>query len=295
MNISIATMTNVEKKIFIEFNGEDYTICIRGEYDINTINDIVCNIKLFSIPYAVFVNSTGLIGDAEYKASFVDEFDTIVKAQEYVSDHGGHLFYNVELYKDKYYVFSKPNKIHNPRIYVVSMYDYDANTEHGVWIDCKGKKVKSIKAEIEEMLSSSPTAQIAKNYTPTDYSIHLYEGFLNISLDEQTPIEDIVKITKGIVKHGLAYSVFNNVFDDICLYKFEDSYKGTYADKADYVEEILEEYGINKKLSRINSPLSDITMESFVDINSIVHNMECSGYYHFEFYEGSYYIFNQQY
>ncbi len=91
--------TNINKKLFIEFDKHNsYTILIRGDLELDTIKDISDNLKACGVPYAAFVNYSETHDINDFQSSYVDSFSSIVRAEEYINDHGGNEFYDIEFY-----------------------------------------------------------------------------------------------------------------------------------------------------------------------------------------------------
>ena len=291
INLRQIVTTNIPIYIDYEADEDVYYISYKYEITLEEINQIANNIKQYGIPYVAFVNCSGDDSEESFKRCFEHEFDSVVKAQDYVNKHGGNYFYHIQLLNKKYYVFNKPERFNNPRIYIASMLDVTNNNPHGVWIDCKDKSIESINAEIEDMLNESPTSKTTGKKA-TEYCIQSYEGFHLIILDEAMKIEDVVKLASGIVRGGLPYAIFHEFIGDDDFYNFSHSFLGSYESKESFIEYMLEELYINAELQNIPSPIADVTMESFVDIGKILFNLESSGYYYIHFHDSKYYIFH---
>lgn len=128
-----------------------------------------------------------------------------------------------------------------PRIYVASLSDYNNGRLHGAWIDAY-QDFESIGDEIGEMLANS-------RYDPAEeYAIHDYEGFGSYRVDEYESIEDIARIGRGIAEHGLAYGAFAAHLDPAEWHKlddFDEHYRGQWASRAEYAEQLLDDIGID--------------------------------------------------
>ncbi len=131
-----------------------------------------------------------------------------------------------------------------PRIYVASLSDYNAGRLHGTWIDADDDP-DDIHAAIADMLGRS-IEQGAE-----EYAIHDFEGFGAYRPHEYEPIDTVGKIARGIRDHGVAYShwvdhVGTTDLDE--LDRFEDHYLGRWDSTEAFVEELLDDFGIDRLL-----------------------------------------------
>jgi antirestriction protein len=128
-----------------------------------------------------------------------------------------------------------------PRIYVASLSDYNNGRLHGAWIDAD-QDFEAIGEEIGEMLAES-------KYDPAEeYAIHDYEGFGAYRVDEYENLEDVARIGRGIAEHGPAFAAFAAHLDPAEWYKlddFDEHYRGQWASRADYAEQLLDDLGID--------------------------------------------------
>lgn len=128
-----------------------------------------------------------------------------------------------------------------PRIYVASLSDYNNGRLHGAWIDAD-QDFEAIGEEIGEMLAES-------KYDPAEeYAIHDYEGFGAYRVDEYESLEDVASIGRGIAEHGPAFAAFAAHLDPAEWYKlddFDEHYRGQWASRADYAEQLLDDLGID--------------------------------------------------
>ena len=135
---------------------------------------------------------------------------------------------------------TRAEQAHRPeaRIYVASLADYNAGRLHGAWIDA-AQDAEQIQAEIATMLERSrePLAE--------EWAIHDYEGFNSIPLSEYESIERISQIANGIAEYGAAFAAWIGISDreDETIERFEDAFRGTFASREAYAEEIVDDFG----------------------------------------------------
>lgn len=131
-----------------------------------------------------------------------------------------------------------------PRIYVASLSDYNAGRLHGTWIDADDEP-DDVHAAISEMLAASVEAGAE------EYAIHDFEGFGAYQPHEYDPTDTINKIARGIRDHGAAYAHWANhvgTSDPDALDTFEDNYFGRWDSMVAFVEELLDDFGIERAL-----------------------------------------------
>lgn len=129
---------------------------------------------------------------------------------------------------------------HRPgaRIYVASLADYNAGRLHGTWIDA-AQDSEQIQAEIATMLERSrePVAE--------EWAIHDYEGFHGILLSEYESMERVSQIANGISEYGAAFGAWISICDrdDETIERFEEAFRGTFASREAYAEEVADDLG----------------------------------------------------
>ncbi|MGB2756335.1 MAG: antirestriction protein ArdA [Acidimicrobiia bacterium] len=131
-----------------------------------------------------------------------------------------------------------------PRIYVASLSDYNAGRLHGTWIDADDEP-DDVHGAISDMLAASVEAGAE------EYAIHDYEGFGAYQPHEYEPIDTVNKIARGIRDHGAAYAHWANhvgTSDPDALDTFEDHYFGRWDSTIAFVEELLDDFGIERAL-----------------------------------------------
>jgi antirestriction protein len=142
---------------------------------------------------------------------------------------------------------SRPERHHDglePRIYVASLSDYNAGRLHGTWINADDDP-DDIQTAIVDMLAGSiePGAE--------EYAIHDFEGFGPYHPHEYEPIDTVAKIARGIRDHGAAYAHWANhvgTSDPDELDRIEDHYLGRWDSTEAFVEELLDDFGIDRVL-----------------------------------------------
>ncbi|MGP8150987.1 MAG: antirestriction protein ArdA [Acidimicrobiales bacterium] len=155
----------------------------------------------------------------------------------------------------------------SPKVWIASLSDYNAGRLHGAWVEAD-QEPEGIWSAINEVLRTSqvPGAE--------EWAIFDYEGFGVLMLSEHETVESISRLGRGIGEHGEAFSVYAHFFgrDDEALDQFEDCYIGKRESAAAYVEELLEEFGINRILDEaLPKSIRDYVR---VDAEAMARNME---------------------
>ena len=141
----------------------------------------------------------------------------------------------------------RPERHHDglePLIYVASLSDYNAGRLHGTWIHADDDP-DDIHTAIAEMLSNSIEAGAE------EYAIHDFDGFGAYRPHEYEPIDTVAKIARGIRDHGAAYAHWAShvdTSDPDALDTFEDNYFGRWDSMVAFVEELLDDFGIERAL-----------------------------------------------
>jgi antirestriction protein len=149
-----------------------------------------------------------------------------------------------------------------PRIYVASLSDYNAGRLHGVWLNAD-VETDTLAHGVRTMLSASPEP------VAEEFAIHDYEAFGPLRLDEFETLGSVSRIGRGIAEYGLAFAHWAALVgtDSEALERFEESYRGHYASLAAYVEEVIDDMGvdddINKAVPEFLAPYVHINVEAF--------------------------------
>lgn len=165
-----------------------------------------------------------------------------------------------------------------PRIWVGSLSDYNNGILHGEWLDA-AREPDEIWADITRMLAASPTA--ARYGEPAEeWGIFDYDNFGNARVYEHDQIESVARVARGITEHGLAFAAWADVMEgqDDALDHFEDAYLGHYDSVEAYVEQLVDDLGIDAELDRvITGP-----MRSYVkfDTAALASDMQVGGDIH---------------
>jgi antirestriction protein len=158
----------------------------------------------------------------------------------------------------------------SPKVWIASLSDYNAGCLHGAWIDAD-QEPDGIWSGINEVLRTSKVPG-AEEWATFDY-----EGFGVLTLSEYETVECISRLGRGIGEHGEAFAVFAHFFgrDDEALDRFQDCYIGKWESAAAYVEEFLEDTGIERILDEaVPESLRDYVR---VDTEALVRDMEYEG------------------
>jgi antirestriction protein len=149
-----------------------------------------------------------------------------------------------------------------PRIYVASLSDYNAGRLHGVWLDAD-VETETLAHGVRAMLSASPEP------SAEEFAIHDYEAFGPLRLGEFESLGSVSRIGRGIAEYGQAFAHWAALVgtDSEALERFEESYRGHYASLAAYVEEVIDDMGvdddIDKAVPEFLAPYVHINVEAF--------------------------------
>lgn len=171
-----------------------------------------------------------------------------------------------------------------PEIYVASLADYVNGYLTGEWIDAT-QGIDGIRDDIAAMLATS------KSEAPEGYAIHDFEGFGSLRLGEYEDLERVAFIAEGVKKHGEAFAcwVDHTGLDPDDWHLFTDAYLGSYESFDAYIEQMVDDLGIEAELDRI-VPAS---FRSYVKIDkqAIRRDLEAGDIWCMEF-EGQTLVFN---
>ncbi|MCF6274928.1 MAG: antirestriction protein ArdA [Robiginitomaculum sp.] len=147
-----------------------------------------------------------------------------------------------------------------PRIYVACLAAYNNGQLHGCWIDVEDED--SIWEAVQTMLKSSPIP------LAEEWSIHDYENFQGVSIDENDSFARVVEIAEFIGNcSGFGGKLLENYGGDIeDAESALESYNGEYESLADFARELTE--------STTQIPK---TLEYYIDYKSMARDMELSG------------------
>ncbi len=159
----------------------------------------------------------------------------------------------------------------SPKVWVASLSDYNAGHLHGAWQEAD-REPDEIWEGINEVLRTS------KEPGAEEWAIFDYEGFGPLRLSEYETVERISRLGRGIGEHGEAFAVFASFLggdEDELLEHFEDCYIGQWESAAAYVEEFLDDVGME-------AILDEAVPEHYrgyvhFDTEALVRDMECEG------------------
>jgi len=147
-----------------------------------------------------------------------------------------------------------------PRIYVACLAAYNDGQLHGCWVDVEDED--SIWDAVQAMLKSSPIP------LAEEWSIHDYENFQGVTIDENDSFARVVAIAEFIGNcSGFGGKLLENYGGDI-----EDAesalerYNGEYETLADFAQELTE--------STTQIPES---LKYYIDYKSMARDMEMNG------------------
>jgi len=148
-----------------------------------------------------------------------------------------------------------------PRIYVACLAAYNDGQLHGCWIDVEDED--SIWESVQAMLKSSPIP------LAEEWSIHDYENFQGVTIDENDSFARVVEIAEFIGNcAGYGGKILENYGGDI-----EDAenalerYSGEYVSLAMFAQQLTEDCG-----SKIPDNIS-----FYIDYDAMARDMERNG------------------
>jgi len=158
----------------------------------------------------------------------------------------------------------------SPKVWIASLSDYNAGHLHGAWVEAD-QEPDGIWEGVNEVLRTSkvPGAE--------EWAVFDHEGFGPLSLPEYETVERISRLGRGIGQHGEAFAAYANFLgsDDELLGQFEDCFIGQWESAAAYVEEFLEDTGIERMLDEaVPESLRDYVR---VDTEAVARDMELEG------------------
>jgi antirestriction protein len=158
----------------------------------------------------------------------------------------------------------------SPKVWIASLSDYNAGHLHGAWVEAN-QEPDDIWEGINEVLRTSrvPGAE--------EWATFDYEGFGPLRLSEYETVEHISRLGRGIGLHGEAFAAFANFLGSEyeLLDQFEDCYIGQWESAVAYVEEFLEDTGIDRILDdAVPDSLRDYVR---VDTEALARDMEIEG------------------
>ena len=159
----------------------------------------------------------------------------------------------------------------SPKVWIARLSDYNAGHLHGAWVEAD-QDTDGIWIGVNDVLHTSKVAGAE------EWAIFDYEGFGPLRLSEYETIERISRLGRGIGEHGEAFAVFAGFLgggEDELLDQFEDCYIGKWQSAEAYVEEFLDDLG----MERILDEAVPKVYRDYVkfDTEALVRDMECEG------------------
>jgi antirestriction protein len=158
----------------------------------------------------------------------------------------------------------------SPKVWIASLSDYNAGHLHGAWVSAD-QEPDGIWDGINEVLRTSKVSGAE------EWAVFDYEGFGPLRLSEYETVERISRLGRGIGEHGEAFAAFANFLgsEDELLDQFEDCYIGQWESAVAYVEEFLEDTGVDRILDdAVPGYLRDYVR---VDTEALARDMEFEG------------------
>ena len=157
-----------------------------------------------------------------------------------------------------------------PRIYVASLADYNAGRLHGRWVNA-AQSSEALHAAINEMLAASrePSAE--------EWAIHDYEGFGPLRLGEYESIEKVANVARAIAKHGPAFAAWVaevGIDETEEMERFEECFLGHFESIDAYVEQYVEDIGIETEIDKLAGPLAPYVR---IDVEALGRDMLLGG------------------
>ena len=179
----------------------------------------------------------------------------------------------------------------SPRVWVGSLADYNNGHLYGVWMSAT-LEPEELEAATQFMLrhSSTPGAE--------EWAIMDYEGFGGYNVDEWTSFTTVSLIAQGVAEHGEAYAAWVEYVGDTSgrLLEpdaFHEDYLGEFDLVRDYVEQLLEETGIQQELDRALEVIPEsIRRYVQVDVEMMARDWEIEGLHVVESGGGGVWVFS---
>jgi antirestriction protein len=148
--------------------------------------------------------------------------------------------------------------------------DYNAGRLHGAWISAY-QDVEAVQSDIDRMLANSlePVAE--------EWGIFDHDGFGPIQLSEYEDLATVVALARGIATYGPAFAHWAEHVDrdPERLGHFEDALLGTYPSRTDYVDDMLQDAGIDVVAAARLEPWVEPYV--YVDSLALARDLEVSG------------------
>jgi antirestriction protein len=130
-----------------------------------------------------------------------------------------------------------------PKVWIASLSDYSVGHLHGAWAEADQEE-EGLWNDINEVLRTSPTPGAE------EWAIFDYEDFGPLRLAEYESVERITRLGRGIGEHGEAFAAFAHFLsdEDEMLGQFEDCYLGEWESAEAYVDELVDDLGIDRLL-----------------------------------------------
>jgi antirestriction protein len=159
----------------------------------------------------------------------------------------------------------------SPKVWIASLSDYNNGDLHGAWVDAD-QEPDYIWEGINQVLATSrqPGAE--------EWAIFDYEGFGPLRLSEYETVDRVSKLGMGIAEHGVAFAAFASYLghsDTEMLDQFEDYFIGRWETAEAYLDDFLEDLGIDKILDEaVPEAFRDYVR---LDTEALVRDLESSG------------------
>ena len=158
----------------------------------------------------------------------------------------------------------------SPKVWIACLASYNNGDLHGAWVSAD-REPDDIWDGINQVLRASrqPGAE--------EWAIFDYEGFGPLRLSEYESVERISRLGLGIAEHGEAFAAFAHFLggEDELLDQFEDCYLGKCQSAEAYVEEFLEDVGVDRILDdALPGYLRDYVR---IDTEAVTRDMESEG------------------
>lgn len=153
----------------------------------------------------------------------------------------------------------------NPAIWVGSLADYAAGYLHGAWLDATTEPDELV-AAVQFLLDNAhePDAE--------EHAVMDYDGFgaeLSRALGEYPSLETVVRVARGIAEYGgafAAWAAYVGPEHHEQLDRFEDHYRGEWADMVTYVRDVLDSIGLYDALDEALRGIPE-DLRRYIDID----------------------------
>lgn len=146
-----------------------------------------------------------------------------------------------------------------PRVWIVSLADYNAGRLHGAWVDVAVEDDELVTAA-ERIIATSPDP------SAEEWAIFDYDNFFSYRVGEYEDLRQVAAIARGIAEDGEAFAAYaqhSGAHGEELETGYVEAFVGYWESKDAFLDELLDDYGIDDALA-VGMPgwlLSHISIE----------------------------------